>query len=202
MTELVLASASRTRQSMLSAAGVRFTVDAASIDEAAAKESLRGERASPRAVAETLAELKARRVGQRHPGALVLGCDQVLALGSDFGATIFDKPADRAAAASQLRTLAGRSHRLISAAVVVRDGQLLWHHADMAQLTMRPLADDFIDGYLAAAGDDVLQSVGGYRLEGLGAQLFSAVHGDFFTILGLPLLPLLGFLREHGVVPA
>lgn len=202
MTELVLASASRTRQSMLSAAGVSFSVDAAATDEAEAKESLKGEGAAPRAVAETLAELKARRVGQRRKGALVLGCDQVLALGTDSRATIVDKPADRAAAAAQLRALSGRRHILISAAVVVRDGQLLWHHADMAELTMRPLSDEFIDGYLRAAGDDVLQSVGAYQLEGLGAQLFSSVRGDFFTILGLPLLPLLGFLREHGAVPA
>ncbi len=133
--------------------------------------------------------------------ALVLGCDQVLALGTESGSAIFDKPADRAAAAAQLRDLAGRRHVLVSAAVVVRDGQLLWHHADMAELTMRPLSDEFIDGYLQAAGDDVLHSVGAYQLEGLGAQLFSQVRGDFFTILGLPLLPLLGFLREHGVVP-
>ncbi len=201
MTELVLASASRARQAMLDAAGVRFSVDVPAIDEAATRESLKGERASPRAVAETLAELKARRVGRRHPAALVLGCDQVLALGADPDATILDKPADRAEAAAQLRALAGRSHRLISAAVVVRDGQLLWHHADMAELAMRPLSDEFIAGYLAAAGDDILQSVGGYRLEGLGAQLFSSVRGDFFTVLGLPLLPLLGFLREQGAVP-
>lgn len=201
MTELVLASASRARQSMLKAAGVPFSVDVAAIDEAAAKDSLKGERAPPRAVAETLAELKARRVGQRRPDALVLGCDQVLSLGTEAGAAIFDKPADRAAAAAQLRALSGQRHILISAAVVVREGRLLWHHADMAELTMRPLSDDFIDGYLQSAGDDVLHSVGAYQLEGLGAQLFSAVRGDFFTILGLPLLPLLGFLREHGVVP-
>ncbi len=201
MTELVLASASRARQSMLKAAGIGFSVDVAAIDEEAAKESLKGERAAPRAVAETLAELKARRVGQRRPDALVLGCDQVLALGTESGSAIFDKPADRAAAAAQLRALSGRRHVLVSAAVVVRDGRLLWHHADMAELTMRPLSDEFIDGYLLAAGDDVLHSVGAYQLEGRGAQLFSNVRGDFFTVLGLPLLPLLGFLREHGVVP-
>ena len=201
MTELVLASASRARQSMLSAAGVRFSIDVAAVDEEAAKESLKGERAAPRAVAETLAELKARRVGQRRPDSLVLGCDQVLALGTASGDAIFDKPVNRDAAAAQLRALSGRRHVLVSAAVVVRYGRLLWHHADMAELTMRPLSDEFIDGYLRAAGDDVLHSVGAYQLEGLGAQLFSNVRGDFFTVLGLPLLPLLGFLREHGVVP-
>jgi septum formation protein len=202
MTELVLASASRTRQLLLTAAGVPFTIDAAAIDEDETKQSLRAEQAPPRAVAETLAELKARRVAHRHAGALVLGCDQVLALGLESGAAILDKPGDRAAAADQLRTLSGRSHRLISAAVVVRDGRMLWHHADMAELTMRPLSETFIDRYLAAAGDTVVQSVGSYRLEGLGAQLFASVRGDYFTILGLPLLPLLAFLREHGVVPA
>ena len=169
MTELVLASASRARQSMLREAGVPFSVDVAAIDEAAAKDSLKGERASPRAIAETLAELKARRVGQRRPDSLVLGCDQVLSLGTEAGAAIFDKPADRAAAASQLRALSGQRHHLISAAVVVRDGRLLWHHADMAELTMRPLSDEFIDRYLAAAGDDVLHSVGAYQLEKRGA---------------------------------
>lgn len=201
MTELVLASASRARQTMLTAAGVPFATDPASIDEEETRAALRAERAPPRAIAETLAELKALRVTRRHPGALVLGCDQVLALGTEAGSTMFDKPADLAAAAAQLRALAGRNHWLISAAVVVRDGQRLWHHADMAELAMRPLSDEFIDRYLAMAGADVCASVGAYRLEGPGAQLFASVRGDFFTVLGLPLLPLLGFLREHGVVP-
>jgi septum formation protein len=202
MTELVLASASPTRQAMLTAAGVTFVADPAAIDEEETRASLRAERAPPRAVAETLAELKALRVTRRHPGALVLGCDQILAAGSEAGSAMFDKPADRAAAKTQLRQLAGRSHILVSAAVIVRDGQRLWHHAAMAELAMRPLSDDFIDRYLDAAGDDVLGSVGGYRLEGLGAQLFTSVKGDHFTVLGMPLLPLLGFLREHGAVPA
>jgi septum formation protein len=201
MTELVLASASRTRQAMLTGAGVPFATDPAAIDEEETRTALRAEAAPPRAVAETLAELKARRVARRHPGALVLGSDQVLALGTEAGSPMFDKPVDRAAAAAQLRALAGRRHWLISAAVVVRDGQRLWHHADMAELAMRPLSDEFIDRYLAMAGADVCASVGAYRLEGLGAQLFTAVRGDFFTVLGLPLLPLLAFLREHGVVP-
>jgi septum formation protein len=202
MTELVLASASPTRQAMLAAAGVTFAADPAAIDEEETRASLRAERAPPRAVAETLAELKALRVTRRHPGALVLGCDQILATGAEAGSTMFDKPADRAAAKAQLWQLAGRSHILVSAAVIVRDGQRLWHHAAMAELAMRPLSDDFIDRYLDAAGDEVLGSVGGYRLEGLGAQLFTSVRGDHFTVLGLPLLPLLGFLREHGAVPA
>lgn len=202
MTELVLASASQARQSMLRSAGVPFTVDVAAIDEAEIKAALQADRAPPRAIAETLAELKAVKVSRRHEKALVLGCDQVLALGTEAGAETFDKPENRAAAAVQLKALSGRQHVLISAAVVVRDGQLIWHHADMAELTMRPLSDTFIDRYLEAAGDDVLRSVGAYQLEGMGAQLFSRVRGDFFTVLGLPLLPTLGFLREHGIVPA
>ncbi|MEX0808828.1 MAG: Maf family protein [Dongiaceae bacterium] len=198
---IVLASASRARATMLEAAGVAFTIDAAAIDEDEVKAALAAERATPAQVAETLAELKALRVARRHPGSLVLGADQVLALEDAPGATIFDKPKDREDAVRQLAALAGRSHRLHSVAVVVRDGARLWHHGDMAELTMRPLTRDFIDHYLDRAGPAVTHSVGAYQLEGLGAQLFTRVRGDFFTVLGLPLLPLLGFLRGHGVVP-
>lgn len=194
---IVLASASRARAAMLEAAGVPFLVDAASIDETEVKAALAGERASPAQVAETLAELKALRVARRHPGLLVLGADQVLALDD----ALLDKPKDRADAARQLALLAGKTHRLHSVGVVVRDGVRLWHHGDMAELSMRPLSDRSIEAYLDRAGDDVCASVGAYRLEGLGAQLFSRVRGDFFTVLGLPLLPLLGYLREQGVVP-
>ncbi|MDZ4737979.1 MAG: Maf family protein [Rhodospirillaceae bacterium] len=195
---IVLASASRARATMLEAAGVPFAIDAAAIDEDDVKAALVAERATPAQVAETLAELKALRVARRHPGSLVIGADQVLA----HDDALFDKPKDRADAARQLATLAGKSHRLYSVAVVVRDGARLWHHGDMAELTMRPLTAEFIDQYLDRAGDAVTQSVGAYQLEGLGAQLFTRVRGDFFTVLGLPLLPLLGFLRGHGVVPA
>jgi len=201
MTDLILASASPTRQAMLRAAGVAFVADPAAVDEDETRASLKAERAPPRAIAEALAELKARRVAHRHSGTLVLGCDQVLAMSPEIGAEMLDKPADMAAARAQLRLLSGRAHHLISVAVVVRDGQRLWHHAGMARLTVRPLSDCFIDSYLASVGTDALGSVGAYRLEGPGAQLFSSVEGDFFTVLGLPLLPLLGFLREHGVVP-
>ncbi|MEX2201237.1 MAG: Maf family protein [Dongiaceae bacterium] len=199
---IVLASASRARAAMLEAAGVPFLVDAASIDEVEVKAALAGERASPAQIAETLAELKALCVARRHPGLLVLGADQVLALDDGPGATIFDKPKDRADAARQLAMLAGKTHRLYSVGVVVRDGARLWHHGDMAELSMRPLSGSSIEAYLDRAGDDVCATVGAYKLEGLGAQLFSRVRGDFFTVLGLPLLPLLGYLREQGVVPA
>lgn len=196
MAELILASGSRTRQKMLTDAGVPFAVDVPRVDEDGIKAALRAEGAPPGDVAEALAELKAGRVTARHPGALVVGCDQMLACEGAW----YDKPADRAAARDQLLALRGKTHELISCAVVVRDGERLWHHIDRARLTMRPFTDAFLDEYLDRAGDDVLHSVGAYQLEGLGAQLFSRVQGDYFTILGMPLLPLLDFVRNHGVV--
>ncbi|AWJ84011.1 septum formation protein Maf [Azospirillum sp. TSH58] len=193
---VVLASGSRTRAEMLERAGVRVTLAPAAVDEEEIKLAARAEGAPVEDVAEALAELKAQRVTRKHPGALVIGADQML----DCEGRWFDKPADRDAARTQLQDLRGRTHRLVSCAVVIRDGERLWHHVDRARLTMRPFSDAFLDSYLNAAGDDVLGSVGAYHLEGLGAQLFHRVDGDFFTILGLPLLPLLGFLRVHGVI--
>ncbi len=193
---VVLASGSRTRAEMLERAGVRVTLAPAAVDEEEIKLAARAEGAPVEDVAEALAELKAQRVTRRHPGALVIGADQMLECEGRW----FDKPTDRAAARAQLQELRGRTHRLVSCAVVVRDGERLWHHVDRARLTMRPFSDAFLDSYLDGAGDDVLHSVGAYHLEGLGAQLFHRVDGDFFTILGLPLLPLLGFLRVHGVI--
>jgi septum formation protein len=145
--------------------------------------------------AEALAETKATRVSARHGEALVLGCDQLL----DRDGTWFDKPADRAHAFAHLKALSGKTHRLVSAAVVARNGSRIWHHVAVARLTMRPLTDSFIESYLDAVGDTALKSVGAYQLEGLGAHLFSKIEGDYFTILGLPLLPLLSFLAEHGI---
>lgn len=196
MAELILASGSRTRQTLLSQAGVPFSVDVPRVDEDAVKAAMRAEGAPPGDVAEALAELKATRVSPKHPGALVVGCDQMLACEG----TWYDKPVDRAAARDQLLALRGRTHELISCAVVVRDGERLWHHVDRARLTMRPFSEAFLDEYLDRAGDAVTQSVGAYQLEGLGAQLFARVQGDYFTILGMPLLPLLDFVRNHGVV--
>lgn len=194
---VVLASASRARRTMLAHAGVVVTVDAAHVDEDEVKLAMRADGASVDAIAERLAELKALRVSQRRPGALVIGADQML----ECDGVSFDKPRDAGEAAQRLRALAGRTHRLVSAAVVARDGERIWHEADAARLTMRPLSDRFIADYLAALGEEALASVGSYQLEGLGAQLFTRVEGDFFTVLGMPLLPLLGFLRAHGVVP-
>ncbi|SMF62621.1 septum formation protein [Azospirillum oryzae] len=192
---LVLASGSRTRAAMLERAGFSPVLDKPLVDEDEVKAAGRAEGVSADIVAEALAELKAQRITRRHPGALVVGADQMLECEGRW----FDKPADRAAARSQLLDLRGRTHRLVSCAVVVRDGERMWHQIDSARLTMRNFSEAFLDEYLDRVGDDVLHSVGAYQLEGLGAQLFHRVEGDFFTILGLPLLPLLGFLRVHGV---
>jgi septum formation protein len=193
--ELVLASASRARLELLRHAGLDLRAEPARVDEAEVKASLRAERAAAAAAAETLAEIKANKVSRRAPGALVIGADQILECEGRW----FDKPPDRAGAAAHLRALGGKTHALVTAACVVRDGVRIWHQREAPRLTMRPLDETFIESYLDAAGPEVLETVGAYRLEGLGAQLFTKVSGDYFTILGLPLLPLLGFLREHGV---
>jgi septum formation protein len=192
---LVLASRSSARSLLLRRAGIAFDVDAASLDEEAVKLAMKAEGATAMDAAATLAALKAERVCARHPGVLVVGADQIL----DCGDQWFDKPTDAAHLRAHLTALRGREHRLETAVCVARDGAVIWHDGDSATLTMRPFSDQFLDGYLVAAGPEALESVGGYRLEGSGAQLFSRIDGDFFTILGLPLLPLLAFLRGHGI---
>ena len=194
--ELILASASRSRRSLLENAGLHIACEPASVDEDGVKQALRAEGATAADVALSLAGLKAERISNRHPAALVIGADQML----DCAGTWFDKPSDLAQAASHLRSLSGQTHRLVTAVCVVSGGTRLWHHLATAQLTMRKLSEDFLAAYLNANGDRTLESVGCYQLEGLGAQLFSRIEGDYFTILGLPLLPLLGFLREHRMV--
>ena len=193
---LVLASASPSRRTMLENAGLRFSVTPAAVDEDAVKEALKAEGASAARTAETLAELKAQRVSARHPGSLIVGADQMLECDERW----FDKPTDREGAFESLRALQGRSHVLWSAVCLVRDGSRIWHHGAPARMTMRALSDDFIAAYLDALGDKAFSSVGVYQLEGLGPQLFSRIEGDFFTILGLPLLPLLDVLRANGVL--
>lgn len=196
MSDLILASTSQSRRTMLTAAGVSFSSEAPGVDEDAVKDSLKGENAPPSAIAETLAELKARKVSLRHPDAFVVGADQVL----DCGGILYDKPPDVAAARRQLQALRGRAHRLTASVVVARGDARLWHRTEVATLHMRPFTDAFLDNYLARAGAVVCRSVGAYQLEGLGAQLFTRIEGDYFTVLGLPLLPLLDFLRGHKLV--
>ena len=193
---VVLASASRVRLELLRHAGVQLRAEPAWVDEEEVRASLRAENAEADAAAETLAELKAQKVSRREPQALVIGADQVL----DCAGEWFDKPAERRRAAADLRALSGKEHKLETVVCVVRGGARLWHHRETARLTMRPLSESFIDAYLDAVGTEALGSVGAYQIEGLGAQLFSAVDGDYFSILGLPLLPLLEFLRNHGVL--
>lgn len=193
---VILASASPARAALLRGAGVTFTVERPGVDEDMVRESLLAEGADAAQLAESLAELKALRVAARRPEALVIGADQTL----DCQGIRFDKPADRDHAKAHLTALRGKTHALISAVCVAQGGSRLWHHNARARLAMRDLTDAFIDRYLDAEGDAALGSVGAYRLEGLGAQLFTRIDGDYFTVLGLPLLPLLEFLRAHGVL--
>jgi len=196
-TPLILASASTARAGMLRAAGVEIEIIPARVDESELKLSLKQQDADPESAAIALAELKALQVSRSRPGRLVLGADQML----DCESAWFDKPESREAAKTQLLTLRGKTHRLTSAAVLARDGQRIWHQAAAAKLTMRAFTDAFLEGYLDRAGDAVLGSVGAYQLEGLGGQMFQKIDGDFFTILGLPLLPVLDILREQGALP-
>ena len=195
---LILASASPSRRRLLENAGLGFAIEPAAVDEGAVKDAMRAEGATAEEVALCLAELKAQRVSRRHPGALVIGADQML----DCEGRWLDKPTDMAEAGQHLRVLAGREHRLHTAVCVVAGGTRIWHLGETARLTMRRFDEAFLTAYLAANGERTLDSVGGYQLEGLGAQLFERIEGDYFTILGLPLLPLLGFLRGHGAVAA
>lgn len=193
---VILASQSAIRRKLLENAGLAVETLPARVDEDEIKLALRAAGASVEDAAIKLAEAKARRVAERIPGALVIGCDQML----ECNGVWFDKPPDRAHAAAHLRALSGKTHRLISAVVAYRNMVRVWHHVDAAKLSVRPLSDAFIATYLDQVGDAALSSVGAYQLEGLGAQLFTRIEGDYFTVLGLPLLPLLGFLRANGVV--
>jgi septum formation protein len=189
---LVLASRSVARRTLLEAAGIPIALCPADIDERGLEARARLQ--DPAAVATLLAREKAAFVAKSHPGRLVLGADQTLAL----AAQRFSKPADRSAARAQIKALAGRTHALHAAVAFVQDDAVLFTHVETARMTMRPFTDEFLDRYLDAVGDAALRSVGGYQLEGLGVQLFERIDGDYFTILGLPLLRALDFLRRHG----
>jgi septum formation protein len=197
MTErLVLASGSRFRKAMLEAAGVDIDVVPAEIDERAVEETLGGTGAAPEDVAQVLAEAKALDVSGRQPGRLVLGCDQTLSLGEE----LFHKPEDMEAARRHLLKLSGKTHQLNSAAVLARNGETIWRHVGIARLTMRQLDPGFVGRHLARVGPVALNSVGAYQIEGEGIQLFEKIEGDHFTIVGLPLMPLLKELRDLGAI--
>jgi septum formation protein len=196
LPRLVLASASASRRLLLEQAGLRFEARAAHIDEAAVKHGARGVGASADEAALLLAELKAQRIARTDPEAIVIGCDQLLVCEDRW----FDKPTDVAEARAHLQALRGRSHVLVTAVLCWRGEQRLWHHVAHPKLIMRAFSDAFLEQYLLAEGSALTTTVGGYRLEGLGVHLFDAVVGEHAAILGLPLLPLLGFLRQHAVV--
>lgn len=196
--ELILASASPTRADLLRAAGLRFTQLDAAIDEAAVKAAGRAEGAGADETALLLADLKAQRIARRRPEALVIGADQILV----FEGRWFDKAASLAEARETLLALRGRTHVLMTALVCRRGDQRVFQHVGRPKLTMRAFSEHFLDAYLDAEGEAVLGSVGAYRLEGLGAHLFDRIEGGHAAILGLPLQPLLGFLRQHGVLLA
>jgi septum formation protein len=192
--ELILASASPTRAWLLATAGVEVRVEPAAVDEEVVKQTFRAKGRAAVECALALAEAKACRVADRHDRAFVIGADQILVCDGLW----FDKPSDLGAARAQLKALRGRTHELATAVCVVQNRTRIWHTVKQPHLLMREFSDIFLDDYLAVEGTAVLGTVGAYRLEGRGVQLFERVEGDHFAILGLPLLELLGFLRECG----
>lgn len=198
MSGLILASGSASRQRMLSAAGVAYRISAADLNETSLIADLWDKGEDAASIATMLAEQKALMVSRRSPGALVLGGDSVLA----FGNEIISKCRSLSELRALLKRLSGHSHQLISAAALAREGAVLWRHTGQARMTMRALSEAFLDEYLAAEGEMLLSCVGGYRYEGRGAQLFAGMDGDFFTVLGLPLLAVLDALRREGILAA
>jgi septum formation protein len=196
--DLILASASHSRRKLLEAAGVTFRTMPAGVDEAPIKRGHVPSRSSFGDLAAELAIAKALAVASHHPDALVIGADQVLS----FEGEAFDKPDSIETARQQLQRLRGRSHRLETVVTCVRGGDVVWSHTEAPQLTMREFSSDWLEIYLAAEGEAVTETVGGYKIEGLGVQLFESMAGDYFAILGLPLLPLLTFLRGQGALLA
>jgi septum formation protein len=194
---ILLASSSEIRLQLLRAANIEVEARPARVDEDTIRAALEAEGATPRDVADALAEMKARKVAEKAPGALVLGCDQVL----EMKGRVFAKPDSPEDAKAQLRALRGQQHRLLSAAVLYQDGQPVWRHVGEARLTMRDLSDAYLQDYVQRNWDSIRHAVGCYKLEEEGVRLISAIQGDHFTILGLPLLPLLSYLVTRGVIP-
>ena len=195
---IILASGSDIRAQLLSNACVAFEVSAARVDEDAVRASLEAEQASPRDIADTLAELKAQRVAAKNPDALVIGCDQVLA----FGQTILNKPQTPEEALSQLKMLRGQKHQLLSAAVIYADGKTQWRHVGVVRLQMRDASDAYLADYVDRNWDSIRLAVGAYKLEEEGVRLFTRIDGDYFNVLGLPLLELLSYLTLRGTLPS
>lgn len=194
---LILASGSEIRAQLLRQAAVPFTVSKPRVDEEMIRAALMEEAASPRDIADTLAEMKARKVSDKNPGALVLGCDQIL----DHRGQILSKPETQADALAQLTALQGDRHTLLSAAVICEDGKPIWRHVGVVRLRMHDASQDYLTGYVARNWDSIRQSVGAYKLEEEGVRLFSRIEGDYFTVLGLPLLELLSYLTLRGDLP-
>jgi septum formation protein len=194
--QILLASSSQTRLQMLRAAGLAVDAAAPRVDEASIRDALVAEGAHPRDIADTLAEMKARKLAEKHPDKLILGCDQVLALDRQT----FAKPETPDEARAQLRRLRGTSHKLLSAIVAYENAEPVWRHVAEARLTMHQISDSYLDDYVHRNWDSIRHSVGCYKIEEEGVRLFSAISGDHFTILGLPLLPLLAWLGTRGMI--
>ena len=194
--QIVLASGSAIRAELLTRAQVPFRVEVPRVDEESVKQSLLAEGAKPRDVADALAELKARRIADKSPGALVLGCDQVL----DFEGAIISKPASPEEAVAQLSAMQGKRHALLSAAVLIENGQPVWRHVGQVRLRMRELSPAFIAAYVARNWDSIRHAVGAYKLEEEGVRLFAAIDGDHFNVLGMPLIELLNYLAVRGLI--
>lgn len=198
MHRLILASASAIRRQLLANAGIAVEVVPARVDEEAIRAALQHDGATPRDVADALAEMKARKVAERNPDAVVIGCDQVL----EFQGQTWGKPDHPDAARAQLRALRGTDHRLFSAVVLYHRAEPVWRNMGEVRLTMRQFSDDYLDAYLSRNWEEVRHAAGSYQLEGEGARLFSEVRGDYFSVLGLPLLPLLNYLGQRGFIAA